>query len=761
MVVSRRSVLIGAAVGGGLVLGWGMMPRSYSNPLAAGRDEVAFDAWLKIGLDGVVTVALPQLEMGQGISTLLPQIIAEEMGADWRQMALEPAPASGAYANVPLAESWAPMWMPLDPSLASESDALIARRYAQDRQFTVTADGMSLAAYEQPCREAAASARAMLAQAAGEQWNVPAEECQAQAGFITHGEKKLRFGELAQAAAKLDPPDPAPVRPAPYSEEPLPPERRAEGGGESKYSRLDYPSKVDGSYLFAGDVRLPDMVYAAIKHGPHDKTEVERFDPEPAKQVRGYVGAVNGKRWLAAAATNWWAAQKALAAMEPRFNVDLLVDSQSIENQIDEGIRKGPAYRLETRGEGYDNSPNSDMTMRYEFEPALHAPIETASATARFEDGKLELWVAAQAPEAARSAAAKALGIGTDATVLYPMPAGGSFDCRLEHGHAVEAALIAREMGRPVQLVWSRWQEILHSRPRPPATVLVSVRMSRSNRGMVTGLNTRLSTPPFQREFGERLFGNKTTWAAIRDSKGKPDRLAIAGAMPPYAIPDVSIDHAPIEIGLPAGRMRGNGHVFSAFATECMIDEVAHTHAREPLSYRIALLGDDLRLVECLQRAARMAGWDGGAPGSGQGIACHRMGTAEAGGRIACVAFARPGEGGVRVNRLVAAVDIGRIVNLDIAKQQIEGGLIYGLSQAMGASTTYNSGIPEAQRLAALNLPNLADCPQIEVELIASDAAPFDPGELGAVVAPPAIANALFSATGLRLRRLPLLSGGL
>lgn len=757
MAVTRRGVLAGAAAGGGLVVAWLLFPRHYPDPLDPARGEYAFDAWLKIAGDGVVTVAVPQLEMGQGVTTLLPQVVAAELGADWRQVAVEPAPVSARYANVPLAARWAPLWMPFVPGLVDEPDDYLARRFAESRRFAVTADGTSLAAYEDACRGAAAAARAMLEMAAADRWGVAWEECEVDAGFVVHGDKRLSFGELAQAASAYDPLDPPPLRSQPYGE----------GGGVGEiagtiaYPRIDLPSKVDGSFQFAGDVRLPGMVYAAIRHGPVDKSRLSEFNPFNARGIRGIVGAVEGKRWLAVVATSWWAADRALDTMKATFAAEHLADSDEIEQQLDDALRGGEAQRIEARGGGYDSGGKPDLALRYDIEPGVHAALETACATARLEGGRLELWIATQAPEAARRAAAKALDIAVEQVVLYPMPAGGSFDRRLEHDHAIEVALIAREIGRPVQLVWSRWQEQLLTRPRQPAAMLLSAQLSNDGEGRIEGLKTRIATPPANLEFGQRLFANKTSWAAIRDSEGQADALACEGAMPFYEIPQVAVDHVPVTIGLPCGRMRGNAHGYTAFAMECFIDEVARRSGREPLSYRIAMLGQDPRMVECLQHAARLAEWDAGADQSGQGLACHRIGDAASGGRIACIATARAGEGGVRVVRLTAAVDIGRIVNLDIARQQIEGGLIFGVAGAIGASTRYRSGLPMAQRLSDLNLPTLADSPEIELEFIASEAPPFDPGELGAVVAAPAIANALHSATGLRLRRLPLLSGGL
>ena len=752
--ITRRRLLAGAALGGGAIVAWTLMPRSYPTPLEVGRNEYAFDAWIKIGSDGVITVAVPQLEMGQGVTTLLPQIVAMELGADWRQVAVEPAPPSGTYANIPLASKWSAMWMPFWDGLADEPDDLVAERFARGSRFTGTADGTTLAAYEMPCREAAAAARAMLAMAAADRWGVSWEECQAISGFIFHGEKRLSFAELAEEASGFEPPDPPPLLPEPPAEKSLP----GEVDAPTAYPRLDLPSKVDGTYQFAGDVRLPDMVYAGIRHGPIDKAVLTDFNPFNARGIRGIVGAVKGKRWLAVAARSWWAAERALETMQPRFSVESLVDSDDITERLDRGLREGEAYNIAMRGDGYSSGGKAGIARIYEIEAGVHAPLETASATARIIDGRLELWVASQAPELTRKAVAKAVGFDIRDVVLYPMSAGGSFDRRLEHDHAIEAALIAQDLGRPVQLIWSRWQELLMTRPRQPAHLLLTARLSQDGQGNIDAMKTRIATPPANIEFGHRLFDNTTTWAAIRDSENIPDPMSCEGAMPAYDIGHVQVDHVPVEIGLPCSRMRGNSHAYTAFAIESFIDEIAHKHAREPLSFRIGMLGADVRLAQCLQRAARLAEWGGGVDQSGQGIACHRIGDVATGGRIACIASARAGEGGVRVTKLTAAVDIGRIVNLDLARQQIEGGLVFGLAMAMGASTRYRGGLPVAQQMSALNLPKIDDCPEIEVEFIDSSAEPFDPGELGAVVAAPAIANALFSSTGLRLRRLPLIS---
>ncbi len=758
MAVSRRGVLIGALAGGGLAVGYLLRPHRFPLPLEPGPDEHAFGAWIKIGADGVVSVAVPQVEMGQGVTTLLPQIVAWELGADWRQVAVEPAPVSALYANTVLAAKWAPLWspawMPFATSLADKPDAYLTRRWAEDHRFNVTADGTSVAAYEGPARAAAASARALLAQAAAARWDVAVEECEVSGGLVHHAGKVLPFGVLAAEAAAFSPPDPPPLRPDFPAEKPgeFPP------GARLRYPRLDLPSKVDGSWTFAGDVRLPDMLRASIRHAPlvggtGAMAEVSGLNEQAAKSVRGFRRFVQGPGWVAALADDWWSAETALVRAQPRYRVIGAIDSDIVDNALDEAMRTGGGERIHSIGDGAAVDGLLPFQVRYEVAPATHATIETATATARFADGTLELWIGTQAPETTREAAAEAVGIDPRAVVLYPMALGGSFDLRLECLHAAQVAVLAKEAGRPVQLTWPRGEEFRAAFPRTPAVAVMAARPNAE--GGIAGWRARIAMPASAREFGRRMFVGDSPGDAVTAVAGKADPMALEGAVPAYAIPALAVDHIPATIDLPTARMRGNSHGYTAFFNESFVDELAHRAGREPLSYRMAMLGQDARLAECLQRVAALSEWGGGGDNSGQGIACHAIGL----GRIAVVASARRDENGVRVDRLSAVADIGRIINFDIARQQIEGGLVFGLGLALGCAPRYVGGRPDSDRLGDMALPTLADCPRIEVEFIESRADPADaadPGELGTAAVAPAVANALYSATGLRFRRLPL-----
>ncbi|SNT12291.1 xanthine dehydrogenase family protein molybdopterin-binding subunit [Sphingopyxis indica] len=740
--VTRRSLLIGATAAGGLAVAWSVWPREYQPNLTAAEGEHIFNAFLKIGDDGHVSTIVPQCEMGQGVSTLLPQIIADEIGADWRTIAVESAPISPLYANTLVVDEDSAAFMPRAgvPDFVADVRSWVRREWAVRHAVMLTANSSSVRMFEGPCRDAAAQARALLMMEAARRWDADWTECDTQDGFVLHGGKRLRFGDLAAGAAKHEPPAQPVYRAS--STDPL---------YGKELTRLDLPAKVDGSANFAGDIRLPDMVYASIRQGPFGATRVKSIDKRAGLASPGMLYVVEHERWIAAVARNWWAANRALDRFAPVFETaGEPISSERIDAALTralaaDGWRIARAGDVEGAMEG-----RTQIAAEYLVAPALHAPVETRTATAAIEGDRLRVWVATQAPAQCRAAIARATGLAEQAVTLFPMMAGGSFDACLDHNVAVQAAIIAREIKRPVHLAWSRAEEIMRGPPRAPARAKMIATLNSA--GGIDALVSRIAVPSTNHEVRARLFDNMPGDVAQRASVGKPDAAAVEGAAPTYAIPHYAVDHCPADIGLPTARWRGNADSYTAFFTECFVDELAARAGSDPLSYRMAMLGGSPLLAHCLLTATTLGGWEGGLPGSAQGLACHSM----RGSHIALMATARQSDKGLQVEQLVAVVDAGRLVNPAIARQQIEGGLIFGLAAAVGATTDYEGGVATARKLHQLGLPKLSQSPEILVEFVDSDRDPGGIGEIGVPVVAPAIANAMFAATGRRIRRLPL-----
>ena len=748
--ISRRKLLIGGGAGVGLLVAWGLWPRRYAPNMRAADGEHLFGPWLKIAEDGKVIIAIPQSESGQGVYTALAQIVAGELGADWRSVAVQPVSASPIFANTLLARAWATAFLPeniaLDVDVGPVASSIneIARRDT----FVVTGGSSSIRQFERPCREAGAAARTILCQAAAARWGIAWEQCRTERGFVIAGKRRLPFAELVVEASALDAPSPIPLNPS---------ARNRLSGRDAP--RLDLSAKVDGSVSFAGDVRLPDMLFASVRAGPAGNTSLLSADEKAALNMRGVVQVVKTDNWVAAVASNWWAANNALDAMAPVFRTKgQMADSTEIAQSLSNAIAEGPGFRATKLGD-VDAAMAPEAGARifkaeYTVGAAVHAPIETRSATAYFRDQRLQLWLATQAPAAARLAAAQAIGISADDVVHYPVMAGGSFDRNFDNSISAQVAVIAKAVGRPVQLTWSRPEDFVRDHVRSPALGRLSAAMNAD--GAVTGLAVRVAAASSMRELAYRIDGQKTD-KARKSASGQYDVLALEGAQIPYAIPNISIDHFPVSMPMPTGPWRGLANSYNCFFVEGFIDELAHKAGVEPLSFRMQMLVEQTRLARCLTGVATMAGWDGGVSGSGRGIACHSM----RGSHIAVIVTARNSETGVRVDRIHAMADCGRLINPDLARQQIEGGILFGLAQALGSATDFESGLPTARRLRDIDLPKLADVPEITVELARNDEAPGGVSELGVPAVAPAIANALFSAAGIRLRELPLLSRGL
>lgn len=730
--INRRSLLIGGGVGVGLVLAWAAWPRSYQPNLNAAPGEAIFNGFLKIGSDGAIVVIVPQAEMGQGVYTSLPQILADELGADWRTVGVEPAPINPLYANDFIMREGSktlPGWL-------QGVGEWTLREVATRSAIMVTGGSSSIRGFEERYREAGATARALLCKAAGVRWEADWQACDTEEGFVTRGEDRLRFAELAAEAAKLTPPGNIPLR-APGA------------GGISGKSvpRIDLPSKVDGSAMFAADVRLPDMVFASIRRGPHGNTTLLSVDKAKADAISGVVAVVENPGWVAAVATNWWAADRALDAMAPKFRtVGGFPDDDTINAALLGAFTDGGGKRFFEQGDPDDLFKGDEgISAEYSVPLAIHAPMETLTATARLTGDRMEVWMPTQAISAARSAVARATSMSEDAITIYPMPVGGGFGRKVATDAAEIAAILAIKTKRPVQLTWSRVEEILHDEYRPPAIGRMKAKLAENGRPQAW--SAVIAAPSTTAEQISRLMPN------LPSGRGKPEAAAVEGAVPSYAIPAIAVDHHSAAIGVPTGSWRSVANSYTAFFTECFIDELAEQAGLEPFSYRMQLLGGAPRLARCLTTAATLGNWQGGIAGSGQGIAAHSC----FGSHVAMLAELHVADGArIVLDRIVAVVDCGRVIHPDIVHQQIEGGIIWGISAALGDAISIERGLATARNFDGLGLPILSGTPEIIVELIENKEAPGGVGEIAVPPVAPALANALFAATGKRARSLPL-----
>jgi isoquinoline 1-oxidoreductase beta subunit len=693
--VDRRTVLIGGGVGVGLVVGFALWPRGLHSDLKTGPHEEAFGNYIKIARDGRVTVAVPQVETGQGVWTALPQIVADELGAAWETVGVEPAPLTGDYAN------------------------RLAKDEGWPKDVRITAASTSIRAFEQPMREAAAIARALLVGAAADRWGVKPEECDVADGFVINRGRTLSFGELAEEAADRSPPRQPHLRQSEKSRligQPL--------------RRLDGPAKADGSLRFAGDVRLPGMLFASVRMAPPGG-RLTTFEREAIKGAPGVRHVAARGTWVAVVADSWWAAERALKASDPVFSGRRT--PPDMRPLFEEALANGDAQEWFSRGDYASTVRGSrPLAATYYVAPSQHLGLEPVSATARPLGGAIEVWAATQAPALARAR--------VDGSALYPMPVGEPAGRAMEPDAVPIAVDLAHELKRPVQVTLS--QSAGQNHDRVAAGAIARMTGLPAADGLTAAWQMRVVTADGVGSAQARLEG--------KDPPRKFGRSALD--VPPYSIPNLRVEAVAPALPFTAGYMRGSPQREMCFFTESFIDELARAAGIEPLAFRMSLLGGDARLARCLQGAARLAQWDGGAPGSTMGIA----GCSAFGSHIGLVASASIGDDQrVKVHRLVAAVDCGRVVNSGLVQQQIAGGLIWALAQATMPAAEWVAGMPRARPLGGIALPRIGDMPDVVIEIIPSSEAPGGVSGLGTTVLAPAVANAIFAATGKRMRSLP------
>jgi isoquinoline 1-oxidoreductase beta subunit len=678
--LDRRTLLIGGGAGIGLIVAFSLWPRELGSALTAEDGERIFGHYLKISEGGLVTIAVPQAETGQGIWTGLAQLAADELGADWEMIAVVPAPDSPVYSN-------------------------------RLRKGRVTAGATSIRAFEAPLRGAGAAARDLLCRAAAHRWGVAAAECIAAEGYVSHEGKKLGFGALAVAASRLELNADMPLR------------HWGNGGlvGQSM-PRLDLPPKSDGSMRFAADVRLPGMLFAAVRLAPPDGA-LKGFSRAAAERQPGLGQLVVTSDWLAAIGDCWWAAERALAAAQPRFNGSADANDSVMNAALDDAMAVGKAENIFSQGDFGDAVGSARaLGATYRIAAAAHHGLEPMVATARMSGTGLEVWAPVQDYDGAHRAAADAAGLKRSEVVLYPMPVGDGGGAAMQASVIPIAIELARRTRKPVQLNLSANVSQNHDRTRPP--LLARMAALPSAAGTIEAWSARLVT----------------------------DAADLAGAAPPYAIPSVKIDAVRPGLPITAGYMRGGSEALTSFATECFVDEMARALNADPFSFRMAMLGGNLRLAKALTGVTAIGGWDGGRPGSTMGLAA----ASAFGSHIALLVQAGVGsDQRVSVERMVAAVDCGRIVNPGLVRQQIEGSLLHALDIATTPPPEFIAGMPVARPLAGLGLRRLSPMPKIEVELIGSGETPGGVSGLGHLVCAAAVANALASGSGRRLRSLP------
>jgi isoquinoline 1-oxidoreductase beta subunit len=712
--LARRDLLKG---GGALLLSGALMPDALAAAAARPGEASRVTAWVRIGADNEITLIASQSEMGQGTTSTLAAVLADELF-------VEPARVSIAFA-------------PFDPAY---------RDPVFHWMFTGNSQGTS--SFYEIMRRMGAAAREMLVAAAAARWNAPADRITLDDAHLVHadGRRRLAFGEVAADAAKLAVPEKPALRAAPPS-------------AGRPLRRWDIPAKVDGSAQFGIDVTLPDMLIAAVRGAPRPGATLKTSDRASIRAKPGVVDVVEIPGGLAVVAKTWWQARQALDGAAATWSDadEGFTSAGALAPVYAERMASGPFFTHLVTGDAAAAAAAPTLSATYQTPFQAHATMEPMNCTARVSASSCEIWAPTQGVEMAQNVAAQVTGLPSDRIVIHRTLIGGGFGRRLLADFVKQALIVAMAVRRPVKLIWSREEDMTHDFYRPAALHRISGTLDAA--GALVALTHRVVTPSHMLYIIPRgLLPNIKDWTDPAAPPEKIDTMAVEGLIElPYAVASQRVEQHRLEIDIPVSVWRSTGHGPNNFALESFIDELALAAKRDPVEFRRALLGSDRRARGVLDLVAKESGWGRPAPdGASRGVALAKA----FGGYVAAVAEVAVRDDKVAVRRLTFAVDCGRLLDPGIATSNIEGGAVWGLS-AMRTEITFARGSAEQTNFDSFEPLRLNEMPAIDVHFVASEEKPGGTGELGPVPVHAAVGNAIAAATGRRVRTLPLGRAGL
>ncbi len=745
--IARRTFLIGsAAIAGGVAFGYYYVSQPYPNPLENDLEdgEVTFNPFVKITDGNEITIIAPRAEMGQGIRTTLAALVAEELDVTLDEVNVEHGIGAWVYYNE-AAFVDAGSFAFFDESFSARTVRSFMKPLSKVLAIQATGGSTSIRDYYEKLRFAGATARRMLLEAAAENWQVDVASLKTGGKNITNPATgdEITYGELAQAAAN---------RSAPANVV-LKDKKDWKLLGKSP-GRVDVPDKVTGRAVFGVDVELPDMVYGTVKISPRFGAKARSFDESAALKVPGVTKIIPldtpAGSGFGIIATNTWAAFKGAEALEveweeakyPKFN-------NALFDEMRDKMKEDAGSSLRDDGDtelSFADAPRDEMLeVEYTVPYLAHTTMEPMNATAQFKDGVLEIWAPNQMPTVIQQTASGLVDVDADDVIVHTTYLGGGFGRRAEVDYINYAVEMAKQIdGIPIKVTWSREEDVTHDTYRPAAVGKMRARFKKGEGPQ--SVDIHIGSPSIIKSFMGRTFPSL--------SPAGPDRTMQEGCFDqPYTIENYKVRGTQTNFPIPVGFWRAVGNSFNGFFHECFMDEIAEASELDPLDMRLKLMADYPAAIGALEKVAQMSDW--GKPredGVGMGIA-HVL---SFGSWVAEVVKIRMVDDEVRIENVWAAVELGTVFDPAIVKAQLMSGIVFGLSSAMGQEITFEKGEVMETNFDTYDAMRINQCPKIEVEILETYNKVGGVGEVGTPPSIPALANAIFDATGQRIRNMPL-----